>query len=200
MKARVISAIVISLLIVGMIAGFLSYLPYQGVIILGGAGVLAFVGWRLTTYQKPVESRNVINLYLLAVAIQTIHMGEEYLGRFGPRFSEQFASDSGTWTEAEFLLTFVFAGLALWISAAVAMSSKIPIVNALGNYCAWFYALGAGLSNAIAHFVFPIVAGGYFPGLYTAPLNLIMSIIFIRALLMENERLRKRRLSIEFRN
>ncbi len=197
MKVKVISAMVISLLITGMIVGFLSYLPYQGVIILGGAGIVAFIGWGLTTYQNPVESSNVINLYLLAVAIQTIHMGEEYLGRFGPRFSDQFAGEPGTWTEAEFLVTFVFAGLALWIFAAVAMSSKIPIVNALGNYFAWFYALGAGLLNAIAHFVFPVVVGGYFPGLYTAPLHLIMSLILIRALLIENRRVRDRRLGMQ---
>ena len=119
------------------------------------------------------------------------------MGRFGPRFSDQFAGEPGTWTEAEFLVTFVFAGLALWIFAAVAMSSKIPIVNALGNYFAWFYALGAGLLNAIAHFVFPVVVGGYFPGLYTAPLHLIMSLILIRALLIENRRVRDRRLGMQ---
>ena len=61
----------------------------------------------------------------------------------------------------------------------------------------WFYALGAGLTNAIAHFIFPIVVGGYFPGLYTAPLHLIMSIVLIRALLIENQRVRERRLRLE---
>ena len=71
-------------------------------------------------------------------------------------------------------------------SASLAMSIKIPIVSALGNYFAWYYALGAGLINAIAHFAFPILSGGYFPGLYTAPIHLIMSLIFIWALLREN--------------
>ena len=98
------------------------------------------------------------------------------LGGFAPRFSEELVNDPGTWTQTEFLATFVFAFVPLWILAALAMSYKIPIVNAIGNYFAWFYALGAGLTNAIAHFVFPIITGGYFPGLYTAPFHLIMSI------------------------
>ena len=55
-----------------------------------------------------------------------------------------------------------------------------------GNYFAWYYALGAGLINAIAHFTFPILAGGYFPGLYTAPIHLVRSIILIWELLREN--------------
>ena len=35
----------------------------------------------------------------------------------------------------------------------------------IANYMLWFYALGAGLLNAIS---FPIIKGGYFPGVYTA--------------------------------
>ena len=54
----------------------------------------------------------------------------------------------------------------------------------------WFYALGAGLLNAIAHFVFPIVKGGYFPGLYTATGNLILSALLIVFLLWESRGLR----------
>ena len=197
MNARVFSGILVLVLAIATIAGWLLYLPVQGVIILGSALILGFIGWRLTTYNNPVESRNVINLYLLAVALQTVHLGEEVLTGFAPRFSEELVHDPGTWTETEFLATFVSAFVPLWILAAIALSSKIPIVNALGNYFAWFYALGAGLTNAIAHFVFPVVVGGYFPGLYTAPLHLIMSVILIAALIRENNRVREHHLRTE---
>ncbi len=122
----------------------------------------------------------------MAILIQTVHLGEEYIGRFGPRITELFHSDI-YWSEPKFLIPFVFVGVPLWISAALAMSVKIPVISALGNYFAWYYALGAGLINAIAHFIFPILSRGYFPGLYTAPLHLIMSLILIRALLIENK-------------
>lgn len=49
----------------------------------------------------------------------------------------------------------------------------------------WFYALGAGLLNAVAHFVFPVLEGGYFPGLYTALGHLILSPLLLSLLVQE---------------
>jgi hypothetical protein len=50
----------------------------------------------------------------------------------------------------------------------------------------WFYALGAGLLNAVAHFVFPVLKGGYFPGLYTALGHLILSVLLLYLLVQES--------------
>jgi hypothetical protein len=50
----------------------------------------------------------------------------------------------------------------------------------------WFYALGAGLLNAVAHFVFPVLEGGYFPGLYTALGHLILSALLLHLLVQES--------------
>ena len=86
-------------------------------------------------------------------------------------------------------MTFVFAGAALWVAAAAGMLYR----NRIPNYFVRFYALGAGLINAIAHLVFQILASGYFPGLYTAPLHLVMSIVLIVALARETKMLRERR-------
>lgn len=46
----------------------------------------------------------------------------------------------------------------------------------------------AGLLNAIAHFVFPLLHGGYFPGLLTAPGHLLLSLLVIGTLLREDRR------------
>jgi hypothetical protein len=43
------------------------------------------------------------------------------------------------------------------------------------------------LTNAISHFVFPIIEGGYFPGLYTAGGHLIMSALLIYFLVDESK-------------
>jgi hypothetical protein len=43
-----------------------------------------------------------------------------------------------------------------------------PLPAQGANSLLWFYALGAGLIDAISHFVFSILKGGYFPRLYTA--------------------------------
>jgi hypothetical protein len=39
--------------------------------------------------------------------------------------------------------------------------------------------------NGISHFVFPVIKGGYFPGLYTAAGHLILSVLLLRLLVRE---------------
>ena len=52
--------------------------------------------------------------------------------------------------------------------------------NTLSNYFVWFFAVGPGIVNGIAHFVFPIIAGAfYFPGLITVLLPFIVGILLI---------------------
>jgi hypothetical protein len=142
--------------------------------------VAAYVGWLATTYRYPVRSRRVIATYLCAVAFQLVHMSEEYVGNFPHEFVALFHS-SRPWTMRAFLLTFVFGFGALWILAAAGALYQIRIAN----YFLWFYALGAGLTNAISHFVFPVLKGGYFPGLYTAAGHLLLSALTIYLLIQE---------------
>jgi Protein of unknown function with HXXEE motif len=112
-------------------------------------------------------------------------MSEEYTGGFPHEIVDLFNSPR-EWTEKSFLLTFVFGFGALWVLAAAGALYQIRIAN----YMLWFYALGAGLINAISHFVFPIIKGGYFPGLYTATGHLVMSALLIYFLVKESKRLR----------
>src|SRR5215813_12547592 len=179
-----ISAIVVAVLVIGFSTWVLLTLPIQAAFILTLAAVLAWVGWIKTTYAHPVKSRRVIAVYLCAVAFQLIHMSEEYTGGFPHEIVNLFDSPRD-WSEKSFLLTFVFAFGALWVLAAAGALYRIRIAN----YMLWFYALGAGLLNAISHFVFPIIKGGYFPGLYTAGGHLIMSGLLIYVLVHESRRL-----------
>ncbi len=193
MTNRLFPPILVVLLIISFLFGSWILFPFQAVVIFAVATGAGFIGWLLTTYRNPVESRGVISLFLIAVAIQLIHMGEEVFARFPDNFTD-LVNATNQYTEREFLAVSVFGMTSLLIFAAVAMSRKIPIITPIANYFAWFYALGLGLTNAIAHFVMPILAGGYFPGLITAPVHLIMSVILIRALLIENKAVRERRL------
>jgi hypothetical protein len=149
------------------------------------ASAVAWVAWLRTTYAYPVRTRKVIAVYLCAIAFQFIHMSEEYIGGFPHEIVELFHSPH-QWTEKSFLLTFVFGFGALWVLAAAGALYQIRIAN----FMLWFYALGAGLINAISHFVFPILKGGYFPGVYTAAGHLIMSALLIYLLIKESKRLR----------
>jgi hypothetical protein len=180
-----ITAVVVALLAIGFSTWVLLTLPIPAAGILTVASVAAWVAWMKTTYDYPVRTRKVIATYLCAIAFQFIHMSEEYLGGFPHEFVELFHSPR-QWTEKAFLLTFVFGFGALWVLAAAGALYQLRIAN----YMLWFYALGAGLINAISHFAFPIIKGGYFPGVYTATGHLIMSVLLIYFLVQESKRQR----------
>jgi hypothetical protein len=180
-----ISAIAMGLVVIGFSAWVLTTLPIQAAFILTLSGVLAWLAWIFTTYAHPVRSRKVIAAYLCAVAFQLIHMSEEYVGGF-PHEIVQLFNSPRDWSERSFLLTFVFGFGALWILAAAGSLYQIRIAN----FMLWFYAIGAGLLNAVSHFAFPILKGGYFPGLYTATGHLILSVLLIAFLVQEWRRTR----------
>lgn len=184
-KPERLSAIAVAVVVAGFDAWVLTTLPIQAAVILTVAGALAYAGWIFTTYAHPVKSRKVIATYLAAVSFQFIHMAEEYSGGFPHELVNLFDSPRD-WSERSFLLTFVFGFGALWCLAAAGALYQIRVAN----FMLWFYALGAGLVNAISHFAFPIIKDGYFPGLYTAAGHLILSVLLITFLIQESRRLK----------
>ncbi|BCJ74871.1 hypothetical protein CS0771_44150 [Catellatospora sp. IY07-71] len=179
------SAIIMAVLAAAFSTWALLTVPVQGAAVLAAASVLAWSGWITFSYARPVRSRRVIAVYLLAVGFQLIHMAEEYTGGFPHEIVELFDSPRD-WPENEFLLVFVFGFGALYFFAGAGALYQIRVAN----FFLWWYALGAGLLNGIAHFVFPIIKGGYFPGLYTAGGHLIMSALLIYFLVRENRELK----------
>ncbi|GAA1416261.1 HXXEE domain-containing protein [Catellatospora coxensis] len=179
------SAIVMAVLAAAFATWALLTVPLQGAVVLAAAGVLAWSGWIAFSYARPVRSRRVIAVYLLAVGFQLIHMAEEYTGGFPHEIVELFDSPRD-WPENEFLLVFVFGFGALYFFAGAGALYQIRVAN----FFLWWYALGAGLLNGVAHFVFPVIKGGYFPGLYTAGGHLVVSALLIYFLIRENRELR----------
>jgi hypothetical protein len=180
-----VTALVVAAMAIGFSTWALLTMPIQVGAILTVASAVAWIAWIRTTYAYPVRTRKVIAVYLCAVAFQLIHMSEEYTGHFPHEIVDLFNSPR-EWSEKSFLLTFVFGFGALWVLAAAGALYQLRIAN----FMLWFYALGAGLINAISHFVFPILKGGYFPGVYTAAGHLIMSTLLIYLLIKESHRLR----------
>jgi hypothetical protein len=179
-RARQTAVALVVIIIASLTWGLLT-LPWQAMIILGVASIVAFFAWLNTSYRYPVRSKRVVAAYLVAVAFQFIHMSEEYAGHFPHEFVLLFHTNHD-WTEKSFLLTFVFGFGALWLLAGAGALYRIRIAN----YFLWFYALGAGLINAISHFVFPIINGWhYFPGVYTAAGHLFFSALVLRFLLLD---------------
>jgi hypothetical protein len=177
------------------------------VVIVGGSGLAAFVIWRRSYLKHPTDPAVILPLFLLTVAALDIHMGEEYLAKFGPAMSRLFDI---SWTERGFLLVFAFLGPAIYALTAIGLYYRIPFAG----FVAWFIFIGPGVAE-FTHFIFPLlrpaiepgvtatlsrlVSNGrfvsdmpnywigatgryYFPGLYTAVLPMIPGIWAIRRL------------------
>jgi hypothetical protein len=148
------------------------------VIIIGGAAVISYIVWLLTTHKTPADPTRVLVPYLLAVGAQLIHETEEYLAGFPSQFSALFHLPA--FTEQFFVVTFLLIFSVIWILAGVGLLYKHPIAN----FLVWFFVIGPGLVNGIAHFIFPFLAHRvYFPGIITVLLPTAASIVVIWQLL-----------------
>jgi hypothetical protein len=186
-----------------MWAGYTTIGP-PPVVIVGGAGLVAFVIWRASYLRRPTHPAVILPLFLLTVAALDVHLMEEYLTGFGPAMSRLFDI---SWTERSFLLIFAFTGPSLYALTAVGLYYRVPIAG----FLAWFIFIGPGVAE-FTHFIFPLltpalhpevtaaitapVSNGrlvanmpnywigatgryYFPGLYTAVLPMIPGIYAI---------------------
>lgn len=137
--------------------------------------LLAYVLFLLTITRKAPDPKKLLPLYLLAVAIQTLHFAEEYLTGFYDKFPELF---EGAAYPVDTFVVFNMCAYFLFILGAVMIYRKMrePMMIPL-----FFIAYGV-IGNAISHLVFAIVAGGYFPGLYTSFAYWILGPLLLRAL------------------
>ena len=173
-KKQIAPAIVIAVIVASIIYFGLTLVGPVATLIIGGSATLAFFAWLFTTFKKPADPQAILPLYLLVVAFELIHMSEEsmtdFAGKFGNLFGENFSIFAP--------MVLLFGGI--WVLAAFGLLYKNPVAN----FFVWFVAIGPGVANGIAHFIFPILAGSYyFPGLVTVIFPFVASILLIKRLL-----------------
>lgn len=141
-------------------------------IVLSGSMLIAFVVWARTSLRYPPDPKRVLPIYLIVTALLMVHIGEEYLYKFGPRI----AGITGTaWAEGEFLFSIVFLVPLVWITGAALTAIRHPI----GGFITWFIFVGMILGEPTHLAVFPVLEGGryhYFPGMWTALVPLVPAI------------------------
>jgi len=119
------------------------------VIIVGGSGAVALVGWAWTYRSGAPPAYVVLPPFLLTVGALELHMLEEYLTGFAPAMSRLF--DIG-WTEQKFLIAFAFVGPAIYSLTALAIYRG----SRLAGFVAWFIFIGPGVAE-VSHFIFPLL-------------------------------------------
>jgi hypothetical protein len=143
----------------------------------GGLSVALLVALSLTLSRGAPSGTAIARLQtpaVVAVVSQAAHFGEEAASRFYVVFPETLGL--APWS-ATFFVPFNVAWLAVWI-ASIAMLSRHPRAAVLPL---WFLAI-ASIANGIVHPLLALVAGAYFPGLWTSPLVGVVGIWLLRAL------------------
>jgi hypothetical protein len=103
-----------------------------------------------------------------------LHFLEEYLTGFHRAFPSLFGYQ---WSEQRFV-AFNLLWFAVFILAALGIYRRM----AAAYLIVIFFALVAGIGNGIGHILLSLAEGGYFPGLGTSPLLLMVGIMLLRRL------------------
>lgn len=132
-----------------------------------GLTVLGLVALVFTLQRRPTSTsraslRPVLAVFGTGLVCQALHFGEELASGFYRRFPEQLGLSP--WSTATFV-QFNLLWLVVWIVAALGLRRHFRIAV----WPVWFFAL-AMIANGIAHPLLALGSGGYFPGLFTAPL------------------------------
>lgn len=137
----------------------------------------------LVWYASPMDK--VRSAFLLLVAIQACHSVEEYCFALYDRLASARAISLAISADPAtgFLianLALILLGLTCW---AIPMRRDLRTARAL----AWIWAL-LEFANGIGHVAFALNAGGYFPGVATAPFQILVASLLIVRLLAEKRR------------
>jgi hypothetical protein len=150
-------------------------------ILLGtaGLGVAALAALVLTLVRGGpsagrAELRAAARLAALVVLVQAAHFGEELVTGFQRHFPE--ALGLAPWPAA-FFVPFNLFWLAVWALAC----RRLAAGSRLALLVLWFLGLAA-VANGVAHPLLAARAGGYFPGLVTAPLLGVAGLLLLRRL------------------
>ena len=146
-----------------------------------GLGALALAALVLTLVRRPADrsrpaTRALVRVASIAILAQAVHFIEELVTGFYERFPATLGLAS--WP-LDFFVTFNVAWLAIWILSAAALRTG----HRAAFFPLWFLAL-ASAANGLAHPVLAARAGGYFPGLLTAPFAAVAGIVLLRRLMV----------------
>jgi hypothetical protein len=139
--------------------------------------IVAYLLWITGRWQNAPAT--VLPIYLLAIVVQCLHFGEEYVTGFQRRFPGLIGY---AWSDTRFV-TFNLIWLAVFVLAALGVYRRMP----LAYLVVLFFAIGGGVGNGAGHLLLSAMQGGYFPGLATAPLCLLLGIMLLARLFGKQE-------------
>jgi len=128
-----------------------------------------------TCYNRTIPVSKVLPLYLLGIGFQLVHFTEEYLFGFHEKFGPLFGGN--TYNHNLFVSFNMFAYLLFILGAISFYKNFKPLM-----FVAMFFIVYGMAGNAFGHIAYCIMVKGYFPGIYTSLLNLLLAPVLIKHL------------------
>ena len=131
-----------------------------------GLAIAASLALGLTASRAPIRLDRIAlkstrALVVTCVILQGVHVLEEYATKFYQRFPARLGL--APWS-ANFFVAFNVVWILVWVMSALMLRSGARVAV----FPLWFLAI-AMIVNGIAHPLLAVDAGGYFPGLISAP-------------------------------
>ncbi|AQZ67978.1 unnamed protein product [[Actinomadura] parvosata subsp. kistnae] len=127
------------------------------------AMVIAYACHLATTNRRLPDPSRVLPVYLVGLAWQFLHFGEEFMNGFNRRWpTEVFGAPAMTLDLFVWINMISYAAFAMG-ALAIHRGWRVPLL------IAWFFAIMGAMGNAIGHPVYDLVSGDLaFPGIVTS--------------------------------
>ena len=190
--AHALAPIIVALVIVAVTYFGIGYLGLATMVVISGSAVLAYFVWLATAWRRPIDPSVVQPTYFVLIAMELIHMAEEQITNFPGSLRRIFdiPPTFNLLAHAVLLMGFVNA---LAVLAGVGLKSRHEMIRLIASFVVWFYVIGPGLVNAVAHVTFPFIAHEvYFSGIVTVILPTVAGVATLLRL-VESDRRGERR-------
>lgn len=141
--------------------------------------ILTFVVYLKTYYKKIPKPERILPLYLLLMGIQCLHFAEEYVTDFHVEVPKLLGQEP---YPLDYWLTFNMIAYFFFIVGGIAIYKKKKEYMLLPLF---FIVVGV-LLNGLGHVLLSIYTGGYFPGLFSALLYVILGPIILKRIVYES--------------
>jgi hypothetical protein len=137
------------------------------IIFLNFGLLVGFLFWAIQS--KRLSNPNIMAIYLIAVGVQSLHFLEEYLSGFQTEFPQLFGY---TWSDHQFVIFNL-----LWLGTLIFNGIGVYYGIRLSYLLVYFFVIVGGIANGVAHPLLSLMKGGYFPGLFTSPIVLLVGVV-----------------------
>ncbi len=139
--------------------------------------IVTYVVYLNTFYKRTPDRERILPLYLFALGIQFLHFAEEYITDFHIKIPELLGQ--ATYPK-DYWLLFNMGAYFVFIVGGIILFKQMKSLMIIPL----FFILVGVIFNSIVHVLTAIYVGGYFPGLYSALVYLILVPIFIKRIRM----------------